>query len=396
MEWTYVLALLLGSFFILLLIGVPVAFAFLLVNAIVVFIFWQGDAGLWQLIINIRPSLSNINLIALPMFVLLGEVMFMTGIAQRAITSLDHWLGRLPGRLSLLAVGGGTLFATMSGSGLAGIALLGSVLVPEMERKGYKKPMSIGPIMGSGTLAAMIPPSALCVIFASIAELSVGAMLIAIIFPGVAMAILYAVYIVIRCSLQPSIAPSYEVPRVPLSKKGADFARYVLPLTIIIFLVVGSIFVGLATPAEAAAAGALGSFVLAACYGKLNWETVKSCMKSTVQVTVMVFMIISGASIFSQILAFTGASNGLVSLVLGFQLPAVMILVAMLFIVLILGTFMEVVAMMMITIPMYMPIVQALGFDPIWFGVIMLLTLEMGGISPPFGLNLFVMKGVAP
>jgi len=395
-EWYLALAIIVGIFVVLLLIGMPVAFSFLLVNLIGVILWWGGTAGLSQFILSILGSVTTFALIPVPMFILIGGVMFHTGMAPRAIDALDQWLGRLPGRLSLLAVGGGTVFATLSGSAVAGTAMLGSVLVPDMERRGYKKPMSLGPILGSGGLSIMIPPSALGVLLACLAKISVGAILVAIIFPGLLMAILYTAYIIIRCRLQSHLAPAYEVPSIPLAKKSADFARYVLPLAIIVFLVIGVVFLGLATPSEAAAMGAFGSFILAACYGKLNWEAVKKSVGTTLHITVMMLMIFTGSVAFSQILAFTGATVGLCELATALPLTPMMLLVVMQVTLLAMGTFMEPLAIMMVTLPIYMPIIHAVGFNPLWFGVIMLLNMEMATTSPPFGLGLFAMKGVAP
>jgi len=326
----------------------------------------------------------------------MGEVMFHSGVAPRMMDVVDKWMGRLPGRLGLVAVGGGTLFATLSGSAVSGTAMLGSVLVPDMERRGYKKPMSLGPILGSGGLAIMIPPSALGVLLASLAQISVGGILIAIIFPGLAMAILYTSYIILRCLFQPSIAPSYEPVHVPLLERVTSAAKYVLPLGIVVFLVVGVIFLGIATPSEAAASGAIGCFALAAAYGKLNWEMAKKSIGSTLQVTIMIFMIFVGSATFAQLLAYTGASRGLLEFAVGLPLAPIFLVAAMQVILLAMGTFMEPLSIMMVTIPIYFPIINALGFNPLWFGTIMLLNMEMATTSPPFGLSLFVMKGVAP
>jgi tripartite ATP-independent transporter DctM subunit len=298
--------------------------------------------------------------------------------------------------LGLLAVGSGTIFATLSGASMASVAMLGSVLVPEMESRGYKKPMSLGPILGSGGLALMIPPSGLAVLLGAIGEISVGRILIAIIIPGLLMAVLYASYIIIRCRLQPSIAPSYEIASTPWSEKLLDALRYVLPLGFIFFLVVGLIFLGVATPSEAAATGAMGTFILAAAHGKLNWRLIKESIMATVRVTVMLFMVIAGAMAFSQIVAFSGASRALVQFALSLPLQPLFIVAAMLLVSLFLGMFINLAAILMLTIPLFVPVIIGLGFDPIWFSVIFLLTLEMGATSPPFGLALFVMKGVAP
>jgi tripartite ATP-independent transporter DctM subunit len=394
LEWGVIFLSIFFGLIFLFALGVPVAFSFLFVNIVGVYLFWGGSAGLSQLILSIYNSVTSFSLLPVPLFVLMGEVMFHSGIAPRMMDALDKWLGRLPGRLSLLAVGGGTLFATLTGSAMAGAAMLGSVLVPEMEKRGYKKAMSLGPILGSGGLAIMIPPSALGVLLASLALFSIGQFLVAIIVPGILMAALFAAYVIIRCTLQPHLAPSYDVGHTPLSQKIIATVRYILPLGSILFLVVGLTFLGIATPTESAALGALGCFVLAFLYRGLNWTLIRRSFSATLGVTVMMFMILTGSTAFSQILAFTGATQGLVELGVNLPLPPILIIVTMQIVLLLLGTIMEPLTIMMVTIPIFMPIVKHLNFDLLWFGAIMLLNMEMATISPPFGLVLFVMKSV--
>jgi len=396
LEWQIALLLFFGSLMVLLAFGMPVAFSFLLVNIVFMFLFWGGQAGLEQLIESLFVSVASFTLLPIPLFIIMGEVMFRSDVAPRMMDALDKWLGRVPGRLGLLAVSGGTLFATLSGASMASTAVLGSVLVPEMEKRGYKKPMSLGPILGSGGLAIMIPPSNLAVLLGAVGEISVGRILIAILIPGLLMAALYATYIIMRCRLQPSIAPAYDITPPTLSDKLIGTVRYILPLGFIVFLVVGLIFLGVATPSEAAATGALGTFILAAFYRKLNWNVVKKSTSSTLQVTVMMFMIIAGATAFSHVIAYSGASHGLIEFAMALPLPPILIIAAMLAISIFLGMFINLLAIIMLCLPLFIPVVGALGFDPVWFAVIFLLTLEMGATSPPFGLSLFVMKGVAP
>lgn len=396
MEWQLALLLIFGILILLMVSGMPVAFCFLIVNIIGVFLWWGGDKGLVQLILSIGDSVSKFTLLPIPLFILMGEVMSHSGIAPNMIYALDKWLGRLPGRLGLLAVGAGTLFSTLTGASMASVAMLGKTLVPEMEKRGYSKPMSLGPILGSGGLAIMIPPSSLAVLLGALGEISIGRILMAIILPGLLMAVLYAAYIVVRCQLQPSMAPPYVVPPIPMSEKLASTARHILPVGLVIFLVIGLILLGIATPTEAAATGVIGVFLLAALNRKLNWEVVKKSLLSAAQISIMIFLIIAGAKAFSQILAFSGASRGLIELATGLPLASIFVFLAMLVVLFFLGMFMSVITIMMITIPIFMPVIYALGFDPVWFAAIFLLTMEMAATSPPFGLSLFVMKGVAP
>ena len=396
MEWQLVLLFIFGGLVILMATAMPVAICFMFINMVGMFIFFGGAAGLEQLIVSVYTSLTTFLLLPVALFIFMGELMFHSGIAPLLIETVDKWLGRLPGRLGLLAVSAGTTLSTLTGTSLASTAMLGAVLVPEMERQGYKKPMSLGPILGSGGLAMMIPPSALAVLCGAIGEISIGRILIAIIIPGLLMAILYAAYIIIRCWLQPSIAPAYDVIPTPLSEKLLATVKYILPLGFIVFLVIGVIFIGVATPSEAAATGAIGTCILAFVYRRLNLEIVKKATTSTLSITGMLFLIIAGARAFSQILSYSGASQGLSELATGLPVSPIVIVIAMQVIILFLGGFMDVVAIMMITLPIFVPVILTLGFDPVWFAVIFLLNIEMAGTSPPFGLGLFVMKGVAP
>lgn len=396
MEWHLLLIIFFVSLMLLMLTGMPIAFCFILIDVVAAILLWGAKAGLEQLTVAFSGAVTTFTLVAIPMFILMGEVMFHSGVAFNLIDAVDKWLGRLPGRLGLVAVGAGTIIASLTGASVASCAMLGSVLVPEMEKRGYKNPMSLGPILGSSGLAIMIPPSALAVLLAVVGEFSVGRLLIAIIVPGLLMAFNYATYIIGRCWLQPFLAPPYEVSHIPLRNKLADTARYILPAGFIIFLVTGVIFLGIATPSEAAASGALGTFILAAYYRKLNWQVVKKSLISTFEITVMFFAILLAATPFSQVLAFSGASRGLAQLAAGLPIAPVLILIVMQFVILFLGCFMNTGPIIMITIPVFMPIVHALGFDPIWFGVITLINLEMAVTTPPFGMSLFVMKSVAP
>jgi len=376
--------------------GMPVAICFILINLIGRFFFFGGLAGLEHFSTSIFDSVTSFVLLPIPLFILMGEVMFQSGIASPMMDALDKWLGRLPGRLGLQAVAGGAILSTLTGMDLATTAIMGDALVPEMEKRGYKKAMTMGPILGSGGLAIMIPPSDLAVLLGALGKISIGKLLMAIIFPGILMGALYATYIIVRSILQPAIAPAYGVTHFSLSDKLLATARYILPIGFVIFAVVGLILFGIATPTEAAATGAISMFLLSAAYGRLNWQVAKKSLMGTLHITGMIMLILAGAVAFSQILAFSGASRGLIGFATTLPLSPIFILIAMLVIILFLGAFMEPVSIMMVTLPLFMPIVNNLGFDPVWFGVIYLLSITMGEISPPFGLCLFVMKGVAP
>ena len=396
MEWWAILIFLIGGLLFFLAMGLPIAFSFLLINFIAAYIFMGGLDGVSLAVQQIFSSLVSFSLAPIPLFVFMGELMLHSGMAKRTLDVFDKLIGRLPGRLSLIVITGGALFSTLSGSTIANTAMLGQIMVPEMRQRGYKNPMILGPIVGVGGLAMLIPPSALAVVYASLAQISVGKVLIAGAIPGVILAVLYALYVFGRSRLNPALAPAYEVAHHSLAEKLADFTKYVLPLGFIFFLVLGFIFLGIATPTEAASTGAIGTIILACCYRKFNLDILKKSLKGTLHVSVMAFMIIAASKTYSSILAYTGSTMGLVNLVESLEASRLVVLIGMMVILMILGTFMEQVSMMMITIPMYMPIIEGLGYDPIWFAILMLLNLEMAMSTPPFGILLFVMKGSAP
>lgn len=396
MEWYWALAVLLGSILALMAIGMPVALAFLAANIVGAWIFMGGEKGISVLLNNGLGSLTSFALVPIPLFLLMGEIFFHTGLGARMFNAIDQLLGRLPGRLSYVTVIGGTGFSTLSGSSMGSTALLGSLMVPEMTKRGYKKHMSIGPILGTGGLAIIIPPSALAVLLATLARIDVGALLIAGIIPGLILSVLYIGTIWLQCRLDPDAAPAYDVEPISLGDKLALLFRDVLPMlsvmVIIVFMMVG----GIVTPSEAAAFGALGVIVLAVIFRCLTWESIRKSIIGAMRVTLMAYLIVFGSATFSQLLAFSGASSGLIRWATGYDLNPVIMLMVMFAVLLLLGMFMEQISMMLLTVPIFFPLAISLGFDPIWFGLVMLLALEISFTTPPFGLLLFVMKGVAP
>jgi tripartite ATP-independent transporter DctM subunit len=395
MEWWAVFAFFIGGLVLLLASGFPIAFSFLCMDLLGILIF-IGARGLYQTPLQIFSSLSTFTLAPIPLFIFMGELMFHSGVAYRTIDVLDKWLGRLPGRLSLLAAGGGTLFSALSGSTLANTAMLGTVLMPDMQRRGYHPAMSVGPIVGVGGLAMLVPPSSLAVVLAALGHISVSKILVGGVLPGLLLGGMFAVYIILRCWINPGLAPRYEVAASTWRERVMLLVRYVLPLGIVIFMVLGLMLLGIATPTEAAASGVMGTIIVITLFRKLTFKTLKNSITGTLEITIMIFMIIAASNTFSSILAFSGATQGLLGVIKGTNLPPLMILVGMQLLVFILGMFMETISIMMICLPIFMPIVKILGFDSVWFGVIMLINFEMGLITPPFGMLLFVMKGVAP
>ncbi len=396
MEWYEALALLLGSIVVLMGVGMPVALAFLAANIAGAWVFMGGERGIVQLLNNGWGALTTFALVPIPLFLLMGEVFFHTGLGNRMFNAIDRILGRVPGRLSYVTVLGGTGFSTLSGSSMGSTALLGSLMVPEMIRRGYKTHMSVGPILGTGGLAIIIPPSALAVLLATLAQIDVGALLIAGVIPGLILAAFYIATIWLQTRRDPDAAPAYDVEPVSFLQKIGFLVRDVVPMVGLMAIIVAMMIYGIVTPSEAAAFGALGVIIMAALFRCLTLAAMKASVRGALRVTLMAYLIVFGSATFSQLLAFSGASSGLIRWATSFELAPLAMLVVMFAVLLLLGMFMEQISIMLLTVPIFFPLAESLGFDLVWFALIMLLALEISFTTPPFGLLLFVMKGVAP
>ena len=396
MEWFEALAVLLGVILVLMAIGMPVALAFLAANILGAWVFMGGERGVSQLLNNGFGSLTKYALMPIPLFLLMGEIFFYTGLGGRMFNAIDKLLGKLPGRLSYVTVLGGTAFSTLSGSSMGSTALLGSLMVPEMSRRGYKSYMSIGPILGTGGLAIIIPPSALAVLLATLAQIDVAALLLAGVIPGLILAGFYLATIWLQTKIDPNAAPAYEVQSMSLAEKIVLLFREVLPMVGIMVVIIILMIEGFVTPSEAAAFGALGVLLLAAIFKCLTLDALRKSITGALRVSLMAYLIVFGSATFSQLLAFSGASRGLVKWATSFDLAPLAMLMIMFAVLLLLGMFMEQISIMLLTVPIFFPLAQSLGFDLVWFALIMLLSLEISFTTPPFGLLLFVMKGVAP
>ena len=397
MEWYWAFAMLLGMIIFMMALGVPVAITFLTTNIIgwLYFNEWE-PAAIFQVVDNSTILITRFTLGPVPMFIMMGSLFVHTGRAIRVFDGLDALFGRLPGRLCFLTVAGGSIFSTLTGSSMANTAMLGSLMVPEMQRRGYNQRMSMGPILGTGGLAMIIPPSALGVLLAAIAGIDVGRLLIAGFIPGFTLAALYAGLIALQLCMNPNAAPAYEVEPTTAAQKVKLVCTNILPMGFVVFMVVGSIIFGIATPTEAAAVGVLGVIVLAAAFGVLSFKSIVASVDGTVRVAAMVFFILMNSTVFSQLLAFSGATAGMLEWATSFEVNRLLILLIMFFVLLLLGMFMDAVSMMLITVPIFFPLAQQLGFDLVWFGLFVLISIEMAGTTPPFGLLLYVMLGVAP
>lgn len=396
MDWTIAAWLLLGGSTVLLFLGLPVAFTFLAVNILGAAIWMGGEAGLVQLSRNAVSSVASFALTPIPLFVLMGEILFHTGLAVKVIDGIERLVREVPGRLAVVAVVAGTVFSAISGSTIATTAMLGSLMVPVMLARNYHPAMATGPIMAIGAVDMLIPPSALTVLLGSLSGISISKLLIGGVTPGLILSAIFVAWIVVRVKMRPELAPPVDARQFRGWEKWGPFLQYVVPLVSIFALVVASMAAGWATPTESAAIGAFATFVLAAAYRAVTRANLLASLKGTMAISGMILFIIVGATTFSQILSFSGASNGLVSAITGQGLSPAAIVAAMMLVLILLGVFVDQVSMMLITLPIFMPIVQQLGIDPVWFGVMFLICMQLGLLLPPHGLLLMTMKGVAP
>ena len=396
MSWQLAALLLLGGSTVLLFIGLPVALSFVAINILGAWLFLNGEPGLIQIVRNSVVSVTSFSLTPIPLFILMGEVLFHTGLGIKVIDGVERLIKQVPGRLAVVAVVAGTIFSAISGSTIATTAMLGSLMLPIMLARGYHPTIAAGPIMAIGAVDMLIPPSALTVLLGSLSGISISKLLIGGVVPGLMLSVAFVIYIVVRAKLSPSLAPQTPIDARTGWEHWRMLVLYVIPLITIFAVVVGAMSAGFATPTEAAALGAIATMALAALYRALTIEALMKSLKGTVAISGMILFIILGATTFSQILSFSGATDGLVSAILGQGLSLLGVVAMMMLILVFLGIFVDQVSMMLITLPVFMPIVQKLGIDPIWFGVLFLICMQLGLLLPPHGLLLMTMRGVAP
>jgi tripartite ATP-independent transporter DctM subunit len=396
MTWQIAAWILLGGSTVLLFLGLPVAFTFLVINLVGAMLWLGGEPGLVQLARNSVQSVTSFSLTPIPLFVLMGEVLFHTGLAVKVIDGIERMISQVPGRLAVVAVVAGTVFSAISGSTIATTAMLGSLMVPVMLSRGYHPTMATGPIMAIGAVDMLIPPSALTVLLGSLSGISISKLLIGGVVPGLILSAMFVIYIVARVKLDPKLAPPSDLVEYHGWEKLRPFVQYVLPLVSIFVVVIASMSAGWATPTESAAIGAFATVVLALAYRALTAAKLIAALRGTVGISGMILFIIVGATTFSQILSFSGASSGLVSLITGQGLSPMVVIAGMMLVLIFLGIFVDQVSMMLITLPIFMPVVQAFGVDLVWFGVMFLICMQLGLLLPPHGLLLMTMKGVSP
>ncbi len=396
MSWQLASLLLLGGSTVLLFIGMPVAFSFIAINLVGAILFLGGDAGLHQLVRNSGAAVVNFSLTPIPLFILMGEVLFHTGLAIKVIEGVERLIRQVPGRLAVVAVVAGTVFSAISGSTIATTAMLGSLMLPVMLARGYHPTMATGPIMAIGAVDMLIPPSALTVLLGSLSGISISKLLIGGVVPGLMLSAAFVGYIILRVKANPALAPPTPIEERTGWAKYRLLVLYVIPLISIFVVVIGAMSGGIATPTESAALGALATMALALIYRALSVAVLLKALRGTVAISGMILFIILGATTFSQILSFSGATEGVVTAIMGQGLSPFAVLAGMMLLLIFLGIFVDQVSMMLITLPVFMPIVQRLDIDLIWFGVLYLICMQLGLLLPPHGLLLMTMKGVAP
>lgn len=397
MTWWLTLLATLGLILMLFASGLPLFACFLLANVIGVLVL-MGPAGLGLFANSILESTTTEAFIAIPLYVLLGELLFRTGGVTRLYGSLNRLIGAIPGRLYVVATALSAFLGALSGSAMASVAMLGRFVYPVMIERGCDRRLTIGTILAGATLNPIIPPSVLAIILATLANISIAEFLVAGIGPGLFLGLLFALYAIGRSILNPKLDAKVE-PLDPAERGWwplLSSALQILPLCVIIFLVLGLIILGIAQPTEAAAAGIIGTVILSALSRTISFELIYKCCHGAAITTSTIIIILASATLFSQLLAFTGATAGLIGIVSDLAVSRWVVIIIMMAMVFGFCMFMDQLALMLIAVPVYSPLIAHLGFDPIWFWMIFLINITLGGITPPFGYTMFVFKSAAP
>lgn len=378
--------------FILFAIGVPIAFALGIVGFLGFSYLSSSQGGLRLIGMFPFSTTASYTMSVIALFVLMGEFIVHAGLGQDIYTAIRLWVGHQPGGLAIATVGGCALFGCVTGSSVATVATIGRVSLPEMQKYKYDSGLATGSIAAGGGLGMLIPPSMILVIYGVITTQSIGKLLIAGILPGVFLAAIYMTNIYVRVRFKPILGPPTPRATLPDMLWGI---KGIWGILILFALIIGGIYYGIFTPTEAAGIGAFGAFLFALGRRRLSWQNFLNSLVQAVETTAMILLIMIGATLFGSFLTMSHIPTGLVELVGGLEIPRYFILSIILFCYLILGCFMEALSMMLVTVPIIFPLILKLGFDPIWFGIIILLGQEMAMITPPVGLNVFVMAGVA-
>ena len=381
---------------VLIFLGFPVAFSMML-TALAFGLMRFGDKLVFQFVSKIDEVSSNYILGAIPLFIFMGSVLERAGIAERLFDGLYIWTRRLPGGLAIAALLMCTIFAAASGVVGATETLVGMIAIPAMMKRNYNGVLISGTICGGGSLGTVIPPSVPVVVLAPIALLPVGDLLAGILMPGLIMATLFMVYIIVVCTIRPDIAPPDREPdERSIVEKLAFTAKALLPPAFLIMTVLGTLFLGLATPTEAAACGCLGIIVLAAIYGRLSWGLLYSSTMQTVSITAMILMIVLAGSMFAGVFFASGGMTATKGLLEAFGLSAHSLIATILFVTFLMGFVVDVISIVLIVIPIAIPLMKTFSIDPLWFAVVFLIVLQTSYLTPPMAPSIFYLKAIAP
>jgi len=385
-----------GALILILLAGVHVVFTMGGIGVILVLLFWGPQFLPPMLLGNAFLIMTWYTIVAIPLFVFMSVILRNTGIVETLFRSLRLWLAAIPGGLAMAVVVVSVFVAAMSGMTATGVIILGIVALPTMLKFGYSKEMAMGPIMAGSALASLIPPSNTFIVYGAIAEVSVGRLFMGGILPGLVLASLFIIYIGIRCRLNPELGPPLPMEeRVGWQEKFLSLRGLILPGALII-AVLGSIFMGVASPTEAAGVGAIGSLACAAVKRNLKWTHVREACIETFKVTGMVAWIMIGAYVFKSVFVLSGGPHYVTEWVAGFNLPPIGIIGLMQLAYVVLGCFVQPFVMLFVSMPVFLPIVDALGFSRLWFGVLFLANTQIADLSPPFGFALFYLRSIVP
>ena len=397
MEWYSILLSGLAIIFVLFLSGAPIFLAFLFAILLGVYVI-IGPAGFPMFANSILDTVSITSLASIPLFILMGELLFRSGTMNVLFDSIDKLVGRIRGRQYVLVVVLSAIFGALSGVAMAVAAMLGRAIMPGMQERGYNRDIAAGLIVGGASLAPVIPPSLLAIIVGSLADVSIAKLLVAGVVPGLLIGGIFLVYVFARIGMNPTLAPS-NVDSERGDVSGAEKAWAVvrtLPFVIVIFSVMGFIMLGIATPSESAATGVVGALITAAIYRNLSLKMIWDSLMASITVSAMILTIMAMSKMFTQLLAFTGATGELVALVANLGFGPIVMLLIMLAVPFVLCMFIDTIAVILLTIPIYQPVVTSLGFDPVWFWLLFLINITLGAITPPFGYTLFAFKAVVP
>lgn len=377
-----------------LLIGVPVAFSLMGVGLASIAILGGGIDALGLVAPTLWSSVANFTLTAVPLFILMGAIISASGMGARLYGALSTLLHGVPGGLTIATTLACTIMAAVSGSSVATAGAIGRFSVMEMRRFGYRDEIACGAVAAGGTLGILIPPSIPLIVYGIIAQESIGALFIAGIIPGILMAIVFVAYQMWVAARESKRLPQASHDRVTASQRLAAL-KHIIPVAILIWVILGTIYQGIATPTEAAALGVLASLLLSAViYRELTWAKVINILRETAKGSVMVLMIIAGAMLFGYAMTTSSVAPTISRMVAELDVPAWAAFITINLLLIFLGCFMETLSIIVITAPILVPIILALGWDPVWFGIILVINMEMALITPPVGLNLFVVQGV--